>query len=424
MKKTILAPAVALSVGLTGALGLAAAPAFADSQSAQQAKFSISAEKLTSKQYKDEGVRVRVDGAKPGTRYFTKHYKPGNSPDQKSSYRGGYNTVEGEGVQNLLYSTAGSGKAEDVGTHTFVVLLAYDGVNYKDDEVLAKFEVEVTSEGLEEDPKPDEGTTPPGNGGDNEKPTPTPENPEPDLGEGDEIPEKPEDGTDPAPNKPGDGEGEGNDQQPGEGEGDKNPEQPGNGDDKAKPEQPGDSDKDKAKVTDPAMKLSDKKVKSKDFVNKKKGVTATVTGLKPGTTVKFTVTGVSGNAKKVRTLESTITADKDGNATLNIAGTSKSNPSAYIGKYNVTAKVDGKELKDSFEVVNGGKKDKSDNKSDEQPGSGGGSVSGGASDNVSNSTTSDTLPRTGQGLGGLAAGAALLTIGGVTVLLTRRTRKA
>lgn len=192
-----------------------------------------------------------------------------------------------------------------------------------------------------------------------------------------------------------------------------------------------DSD-DEAPAKDPALNLSDKKVTAADFVNKKKGVVATVSGLEPGTKVKFTVTGVSGNAKNVKAYETTATADKDGNAVFSAAGVDKSNPSAYLGKYKVTAEFDDQKLEDSFEVVSGKSSDAGESSddqtgSDEQAGSGGGSVSGGASDNVSGSTTSGssgTLPRTGQGLGGLAAGVALLTVGGATVLLTRRTRKA
>ena len=183
-----------------------------------------------------------------------------------------------------------------------------------------------------------------------------------------------------------------------------------------------DSD-DEAPAKDPALSLSEKKVKAADFVNEEKGLKAVVSNLEPGTEVTFNVAGTSGNAKNVRPFKQTVKADKDGNAVFSIKGISEDNPSAYLGKYTVTAEFDGQKLEDSFEVVSG-KGGKSDS---EDAGSGGGSVSGGASDNVSGSTTSGssgTLPRTGQGLGGLAAGVALLTVGGATVLLTRRTRKA
>lgn len=187
-----------------------------------------------------------------------------------------------------------------------------------------------------------------------------------------------------------------------------------------------DSEEDEAPAQDPALKLSTKKVKAVDFVNKEKGLNAVVSNLEPGTEVKFNVAGTSGNAKNVRPFKQNVKADKDGNAVFSIAGTSKDNPSAYLGKYTVTAEFDDQKLEDSFEVVSSKGSD-ADESGDEQTGSGGGSVSGGASDDVSGSTTSgssDYLPRTGQGLGGLAAGAALLTVGGAAVLLTRRTRKA
>ena len=176
-----------------------------------------------------------------------------------------------------------------------------------------------------------------------------------------------------------------------------------------------------APAKDPALNLSEKKVKAVDFVNEEKGLNAVVSNLEPGTEVKFNVAGTSGNAKNVRPFKQTVKADKDGNAIFSIKGISENNPSAYLGKYTVTAEFDDQKLEDSFEVVSGKGSGKSDS---EEAGSGGGSVSGGASDNVAGSSDSGTLPRTGQGLGGLAAGAALLTVGGAAVLLTRRTRKA
>ena len=180
------------------------------------------------------------------------------------------------------------------------------------------------------------------------------------------------------------------------------------------------SEEEEAPAKDPALNLSEKKVKAVDFVNEEKGLKAVVSNLEPGTEVKFNVAGTSGNAKNVRPFKQTVKADKDGNAVFSIKGISEDNPSAYLGKYTVTAEFDDQKLEDSFEVVSG-KGGKSDS---EDAGSGGGSVSGGASDNVAGSSDSGTLPRTGQGLGGLAAGAALLTVGGAAVLLTRRTRKA
>ena len=315
MKKTILAPAVALSLGLTGALGFAAAPAFASEDQTTDTKETPEASATTS-----------ADG---GTDANDKTEENADDKDNNDTNENGANDDKNseEGTEN---------------------------------------------EGSEEGDKG-----------------------------GEESEESTEDGT----------------------EGEESEEEAPAEDEESEEEAP---------AADPALKLSDKKVTSKDFVNKKKGVVATVSGLEPGTKVKFTVTGVSGNAKNVKAYETTATADKDGNAVFSAAGVDKSNPSAYLGKYKVTAEFDDQKLEDSFEVVSGKSSDAGESSddqtgSDEQAGSGGGSVSGGASDNVSGSTTSGssgTLPRTGQGLGGLAAGVALLTVGGATVLLTRRTRKA
>ena len=62
------------------------------------------------------------------------------------------------------------------------------------------------------------------------------------------------------------------------------------------------------------LNLSTKKIAAADFVNEKKGLTAVVSNLKPGTKVTFYVGGVTGNAKNVKPYETTVTADEDGNA--------------------------------------------------------------------------------------------------------------
>lgn len=318
MKKTILAPAVALSLGLTGALGFAAAPAFASEDQTTDTKETPEASATTS-----------ADG---GTDANDKTEENADDKDNNDTNENGANDDKNseEGTEN---------------------------------------------EGSEEGDKG-----------------------------GEESEESTEDGT----------------------EGEESEEEAPAEDEESEEEAP---------AADPALKLSDKKVTSKDFVNKKKGVVATVSGLEPGTKVKFTVTGVSGNAKNVKAYETTAIADKDGNAVFSAAGVDKSNPSAYLGKYKVTAEFDGQTLKDSFEVVSEAKK--SDKKEDKKSGSTGGAISGDSSDaDKSDAAEADVaeeseapassgaLPRTGQGLGALAAGAALLTVGGATVLLTRRTRKA
>ena len=151
--------------------------------------------------------------------------------------------------------------------------------------------------------------------------------------------------------------------------------------------------------------------------------------------MKFTVTGTSGKAKNVQSYSQTVEADEDGIAALSVAGITDGNAEDYVGKYTITAEFDGETLKDSFEVVSEAKK--SDKKEDKKSGSTGGAISGDSSDSDKSDAdeanadeeseapaSSGALPRTGQGLGALAAGAALLTVGGATVLLTRRNRKA
>lgn len=190
-----------------------------------------------------------------------------------------------------------------------------------------------------------------------------------------------------------------------------------------------------APAAEPTLHLSEKKIKASDFNNKKKGIGAAVSGLEPGTKVKFTVTGTSGKAKNVQSYSQTVEADEDGIASLSVAGITDGNAEDYVGKYTITAEFDGETLKDSFEVVSEAKK--SDKKEDKKSGSTGGAISGDSSDSDKSDAdeanadeeseapaSSGALPRTGQGLGALAAGAALLTVGGATVLLTRRNRKA
>ena len=487
VKKTILAPAVALSLGLTGALGFAAAPVLAETgtedpkpanndgettPTPEEGKGSEGGEETDpgtgedgSSPAPEEGGETDPgadDGSEESGKTTLGTGEDGNSENTENEEESPDETrlrPEASKVDNSRFTVGGmtvhleKGKPGD--TVTFTLYRLYDSSEVTYEEVTGKtlndegyawatlsnnFDeslkwgdlngdykvVATTSSGdryeatftvygdKDDDQQPGEGdgTAPPAPGDEE-----NPEQPGDGEGEGGDT-ENPGDGDDT-------GEGDGDNQQPGEGE--EAPEQPGDGEGEGDDAEEGDDagDEEEAPAKDPALNLSDKKVTAADFVNKKKGVVATVSGLEPGTKVKFTVTGVSGNAKNVKAYETTATADKDGNAVFSAAGVDKSNPSAYLGKYKVTAEFDDQKLEDSFEVVSG--KGSSDADESEETGSGGGSVSGGASDNVSGSTTSgssDYLPRTGQGLGGLAAGVALLTVGGATVLLTRRTRKA
>ena len=323
MKKTILAPAVALSVGLTGAFGFAAAPAFAS-----------------------EGPETEASE--------TSESSPTTSADGNTDADG--KTEEGED------GTEGENNANDDGSEG-----AGEGAEDTDDG-------EGAGEGAE------------------------------DTNEGEGAEEGAEDST----------------------EGEESGEEAPAEDEESEEEAP---------AAEPTLHLSEKKIKASDFNNKKKGIGAAVSGLEPGTKVKFTVTGTSGKAKNVQSYSQTVEADEDGIAALSVAGITDGNAEDYVGKYTITAEFDGETLKDSFEVVSEAKK--SDKKEDKKSGSTGGAISGDSSDSDKSDAdeanadeeseapaSSGALPRTGQGLGALAAGAALLTVGGATVLLTRRNRKA
>ncbi|MCQ9386470.1 LPXTG cell wall anchor domain-containing protein [Brevibacterium moorei] len=163
-----------------------------------------------------------------------------------------------------------------------------------------------------------------------------------------------------------------------------------------------------------------KKISAKNFVNEKKGVHLSVTNLKPGTDVKFTVTPKGGS---VTGLDRTVAADENGTARWVVYGVSASNPSAYVGEYTVKAVPEhGKALKSGFTVTagdpNAGGGDDSD---DNGPGDNGtGSGDNGSNDNGSGNGGSE-LPQTGGAeLGAVVAGSILLLVGGASIMVTRR----
>src|SRR5699024_7082152 len=100
-------------------------------------------------------------------------------------------------------------------------------------------------------------------------------------------------------------------------------------------------------------------------------------------------------------------ANEDGVVGFSIYGTNASDPSAYLGQYDleVTGANDTEDedaLTGSFSVV----ADEDADGADEGNGDGG-----------------SDLPRTGAELTGLAAGAGLLVVGGAAVVLTMRRKK-
>lgn len=154
-----------------------------------------------------------------------------------------------------------------------------------------------------------------------------------------------------------------------------------------------------------AITVDPKEIAASDFVKQDKAVKIQVKGFDEGETVTLKI---MAGPKNVKGIELTETANADGMAGFSIYGISASDPSVYLGKYDVSVTGandtdDESPLTGSFKVV-----------ADDQ-GNGGGSDDGkGGGDGGGD------LPRTGAELTGLAAGAGLLLVGGAAVVLTMR----
>ncbi|HLR44559.1 MAG TPA: hypothetical protein VK065_05155 [Brevibacterium sp.] len=155
-----------------------------------------------------------------------------------------------------------------------------------------------------------------------------------------------------------------------------------------------------------ALDVDPQEISPADFVDQDKGVTLTAQGLEAGEEAEFSVAAAGSD---VESLTEVVTADENGVAQWNVYGLDDSNPSAYLGEYDVTATNESDEtVSGSFTVTDAAGDDGDAGEDDSDNG-----------DDRDDEGGSD-LPRTGMELGGLAAGAALLTIGGATVLLSRR----
>ena len=169
-----------------------------------------------------------------------------------------------------------------------------------------------------------------------------------------------------------------------------------------------DDSKDGEAPAERAIAIEPKEIAASEFVKEDKGVKITVKGFDEGEKVTLEVMAGPENVKGI---ELTETANADGVARFSIYGTSASNPSVYVGKYDVSVTGandtdDESPLTGSFKVV-----------ADDQGNGGGGSDDG--KDGGNGGGGSD-LPRTGAELTGLAAGAGLLLVGGAAVVLTMR----
>ncbi|WCE41693.1 trypsin-like serine protease [Brevibacterium sp. BDJS002] len=168
-----------------------------------------------------------------------------------------------------------------------------------------------------------------------------------------------------------------------------------------------DGSKDGEAPAERKISIEPKEIAASDFVKKDKGVQITVEGFEEGENVSLEVVAGPENVEGI-TLDET--ANENGVAAFSIYGTNASDPSAYLGKYDVQVTGandtdDEKALSGSFTVVA------------DEDGNGGGSDDGDGGDGGSD------LPRTGAELTGLAAGAGLLVVGGAAVVLTMRRNK-
>ncbi|AOP55147.1 hypothetical protein [Brevibacterium aurantiacum] len=178
------------------------------------------------------------------------------------------------------------------------------------------------------------------------------------------------------------------------------------------------------KPTTPAaeatLKVSPETIEAADFVVENKGVTLAVENCEPGSDVHYLVTP-KGNSN-VTAYDNTVKADDEGNASVNVYGTSANDPSAYLGDYDVTVTCGDDELTGAFTVSDDANAGGSDGNED---GNEDGNADGGnGGDDDGNGNGGGDLPRTGTELTGLVGGAALLLIGGAAVTMTMRRKKA
>ena len=175
------------------------------------------------------------------------------------------------------------------------------------------------------------------------------------------------------------------------------------------------------KPTTPAaeatLTVSPETIEAADFVKEDKGVTLAVENCEPGSDVRYLVTP-EGNSN-VTAYDNTVKADDEGNASVNVYGTSANDASAYLGDYDVTVTCGDDEMTGAFTVsddANAGGSDGNEDGNEDGNGNGGG-------DDGDNGNGGGELPRTGTELTGLVGGAALLLIGGAAVTMTMRRKK-
>lgn len=164
------------------------------------------------------------------------------------------------------------------------------------------------------------------------------------------------------------------------------------------------------------LSVSPESITPADFVKDDKGVTLAVENCEPGEDVRYLVN--PEGQSNVTAFDKTVKADDEGKASVNVYGTSASDPSAYLGDYDVTVTCGDAELTGDFSVEkdpNAGGSDGNEDGSEDGNGNGG---------NGDGGNGGGDLPRTGTELTGLVGGGALLLIGGIAVAMTTRRKKA
>lgn len=157
---------------------------------------------------------------------------------------------------------------------------------------------------------------------------------------------------------------------------------------------------DDGSVVDPKLAIDPKEISGEDFVNRDKGVTMTVTECEPGSDILFEVWGFEPSEKLY---DRTVEANENGAASVQVYGL-ESSPAAYVGTYMVKANCMDRGLSGEFVVT----------------GTGGDAGNGGDSGEGDDPGNAGSMPRTGAEITGLAAGAALILGGAVTILFARR----
>ncbi|GAA1538699.1 hypothetical protein [Brevibacterium picturae] len=155
-------------------------------------------------------------------------------------------------------------------------------------------------------------------------------------------------------------------------------------------------------AVDPKLAIDPETVSGKDFVNRDKGVTMTVTACEPGSDVQFKVWGHESSEKLY---DRTVEANENGAASVQVYGL-ENNPDAYAGTYKVIAVCMDQSMEGQFVVTGGGA----------------GDPDGGSDDSgeAGNSGNAGSMPRTGAELTGLGAGAVLILAGAATIISARR----